>query len=116
MRCHLYCWDISITVFYGIEPNTLDVTRVSLTRGGTLTQWGRGGHTHRHYVIPPRCALDEIHIVYSLTHIIEIPTRLEHEQAFKDRIAGLRETAKRLREKQEAHQVSLTEQTDLDAD
>jgi hypothetical protein len=104
--------DEIITVFFGIDPESLDVIRVSLTRGGTLTRWGRGGHFHQHYVSPPRRAQDEVHIVYSLTDIIEVPVQFENNEMYKGRIDALAAKAKRMKEEKEAYQANRTKCTE----
>jgi hypothetical protein len=104
--------DEIITVFFGIDPESLDVVRVSLTRGGTLTRWSRGGHFHQHYVSPPRRAQDEVHIVYSLTDIIAVPVQFENSEMYKSRMDALAAKAKQMKEEKGAYQANLTKDTE----
>jgi hypothetical protein len=57
-----------VEMFYGINPKTFEVDRVSLTRGGTLSRWNKNGN-YSHPVFKGRDARAEVIIVFGLTDI-----------------------------------------------
>jgi hypothetical protein len=91
----------TVTVFYGIN-RMLDVERVSLDRGGTLSRWGRDANLFSHHVGPNRHARSEVVIVFNLTDIIEMPPMAENDASNKQRINELEEKAARMRADRDA--------------
>ncbi len=87
-----------VSTFYGINHDTLQVDRVSVTRGGTLYRSGKGVPKHRHVIATGETPQSEIRIVYQLTHLIEIPSHLWADDYSKKRIAELEAKAARMRE------------------
>lgn len=68
----------TITHFYGIHSDTLEVVHITHSRGGTLTRWHRNGRTsppHRYQGPKPKA---EIHTVFNLTDVKEFPAPMDH--------------------------------------
>ena len=86
-----------VSTFYGINHKTLQIDRVSVTRGGMLHRSGKGVLSHSHVVHTGETPRSEIRIVYELTDLIEIPSLLWAADSSKQQIAELEEKAARMR-------------------
>jgi hypothetical protein len=93
--------DEIVRVFYGINE-ALEVDSVSLTRGGTLSKWGKDSNYHYHHVEKSRDARAEAALVFHLRDLIEIIPLLAESEHCKKQIAELEEKAKKMREEREA--------------
>ena len=87
--------DEATTTFYGINPTSLVVESVGLTRGGTLTYWQADKLPSVYRIkggLPPR---EEVERVFRLTDIVGISSRAESIPGETDHplIAALQRTA-----------------------
>lgn len=98
-----------VSTFYGINPTTLQVDSVSVTRGGTLYRHGKGVPNHTHVIATGETPQSEIQIVYQLMDLIEIPSRLWADEYSKKRVAGLEAKAERMRAERDAFQAHAKE-------
>lgn len=64
------------TVFYGINPETLEVDRVTMTRDRTISRLSKSGAMHTHHVLQGRDPRTEVNVVYHLTDIVQLPAFL----------------------------------------
>lgn len=78
-----------VEVFYGIDPKTFEVERVSLTRDGVLHKYNRDGLHGTHAILHGRQARTEIIIVWHLTDLISFPVGLDDDEYRKSRIAEM---------------------------
>jgi hypothetical protein len=90
--------DETVSVFYGLNPRTLEVDTVYVTRGGDLTKWTKAGNTHTHHNSHhPNDPRTEIIIVYELTDLIETSPELTNDKHTKLQLAELEAKAAFLR-------------------
>jgi len=94
-----------ISTFYGINPRTLQVDSVSVTREGRLSRRGIGVTFHTHLIHQGETPRSEIGIVYELDHLIEIPTLLCNDDSSKRRLDELRARAAAMRSEREAEKI-----------
>lgn len=94
-----------VSTFYGINPKTLQVDSVSLTREGRLSRHGIGVPYHTHLIRQGETPRSEIAIVYELQHVIEIPTLLWNDEDSKRRVDELRARAAAMRAGRAARNV-----------
>ena len=86
-----------IEVFYGIDPSTFEVKRVSLTRGGTLSKSTKDGWSFSHRIEHGRNARTEVIIVFNLTDIFSVPPQYENVEETKRRTAELEANAAQMK-------------------
>jgi hypothetical protein len=72
-----------------------------VTRAGPLSRSGNGVPNHRHVIATGETPQSEIRIVYQLTDLIEIPSRLWADEHSKRRVAELEAKAARMREERD---------------
>ena len=85
------------STFYGIDHDTCQVDRVSVTRGRVLTRQGQGLREYRHPIPTDETPESEIRIVFQLTDMIQVPTLPWVAKLYKGRIAELEAEAERMR-------------------
>lgn len=86
-----------IEVFYGINSRTLEVERVSLTRGGTLTRWNKNGpYSH---AVGRRNPRTEVAVVFDLDDIQSVPQVLFNSESEKRIVAELEAKVAEMRAK-----------------
>jgi hypothetical protein len=78
------------SVFYGIDPETFEVSSVSVTRGGILRRWHKSGTCHTHTIGPGRQARTEIVVLYGLTDLFEVFPQYENADNTKNKIEELK--------------------------
>ena len=90
-----------VSTFYGINHDTLQVDRVSVTQGGMLYRSGQGVPNHHHPIATGETPQTEIRIVYRLSDLIEIPSHLRADEYSKRRVAELEAKAAQMREERD---------------
>ena len=65
------------TNFYGINPTSLIVEKVGLTRGGTLTYWQTDKSPSAYRIRGGRTPREEVQRVFRLTDIVGISSRAD---------------------------------------
>ena len=83
------------TNFYGINPSSLLVESVSLTRGGTLTHWQTGKAPSAYRIKGGRPPRSEVERVFRLTDIVAVSPRSDARPGEPDHplVAALERTA-----------------------
>ena len=92
-----YQHEETITTFYGINPTTFEVERVSLTRGRTLKKWTKDAAFMTHPIPPGRQPKNEIVIMWGLTELIEVLPHESYSEGTKRKVDELRAKAKEMR-------------------
>lgn len=90
--------------FYGIDPKTFEVARISLTRSGTLTRRWDDGRVYPHHIMRGRDARSEVIVVFGLTNIFSVLVQYDSAESTQDRIKELEEKAAEM--KQQAQQAA----------
>ena len=85
-----------VEVFFGINPRTFDVERVSLTRDNLLQHWSSDVMLS-HPVLFDRSARAEIIITWGLTDLFSTVVQFEESEDTKRQIAGLTAKAEALK-------------------
>lgn len=80
-----------VEVFYGINPRTKRVERVSRTRDGTLSKMGADATFVTHHIMPDRKAETEIVVVFHLTDVFGFPAGMEDAEFVKQKRKELEE-------------------------
>lgn len=80
------------TVYYGIDPKTFEVKRISLTNDNLLHYYGEHG-SYDHAVLRGRMPRNEVAIVWHLSDIIEVPAGFEDDDFEKRKVQDLRAKA-----------------------
>ena len=76
------------TIYYGIDPKTFAVKRISLTNDNVLQYYGEDG-TYDHPVLAGRMARNEVVIVWHLHDIFEVMPGFADSDTEKKRVTGL---------------------------
>jgi len=95
-----------VSTFYGINPETLRVDSVSVTREGRLTRRGLGVPCHTHLIHRWDTPRSAIAIVFHLEQVIELPMHLWHHEDSKRRVDELRARASAMRAERDARRVT----------
>jgi len=90
---------------YGINPKTLQVDSVSVTKDGRLFRHGIGVPYHIHLIPKGATAQSEIAIVYELEDVIEIPMLLWNNDHHKTRVDELRARAAAMRAERDTGKI-----------
>lgn len=80
-----------VEVFYGINPRTKRVERVSRTRGGSLSKMGADANFVTHHIMAGRNAETEIVVVFHLTDVFGFPAGMEDAEWVKQKRKDLEE-------------------------
>jgi hypothetical protein len=94
-----YLHEETIATFYGINPRTFEVERVSLTRGRTLKKWTNAKEFMTHPIPPGRRPKAEIVTAWGLTELIEVLPHESYSEGTKRKVDELRAKAGELRSK-----------------
>jgi hypothetical protein len=95
-----------VSTFYGINPRTLDVESVSVTRDGHMTKWGKGGLMHTHYSAHGNPHKVEISIVYGLIDMFEVHPLFENQENVKQKLAALKQKGAQMRAEKEGAEIN----------
>jgi len=91
-----------VLTFYGINPRTLQVDSVSMTRDRKLTRYGIGVPTRTQIIPDGVTPKSEVVTVFELSDIVEVAAHLSNEEFFKRQIEGLEARAKVMRAERDA--------------
>lgn len=61
-----------INEIYGINSKTFEVESISVTRGGTMTRYGKDGGFYTHHIEHGRPARGEAGIVFGLVELVDV--------------------------------------------
>jgi hypothetical protein len=76
--------------FYGIDPKTFEVERVSLTKGNDLRKMGRNLQSYTHSILHGRDPRTEIIIVWHLSDIISFREGVFTDEQIKEGVERLK--------------------------
>lgn len=93
-----------VSTYYGINPTTFRVEGIGLTKTGTLVKFTEEGIAGTHQVMQGRSAKAEVHVVWGLTDVIEIPTILAGSTSARVVIEELESRAANMRAAQGRHE------------
>lgn len=98
--------------YHGIDPDTLQTVRVSVTHDGQATRYGGGKPSYLFIVPSLREADKEIMAVLHLEHMFVVPVNMSSDAFTKRRVEALEALAAQMREEQRAYQESYAETVD----
>lgn len=93
---------IIVETFYGIDPETFEVERISLTRGGVLRKSGKDGGAYEHLIEHNRSPQEEVIVVWNLREVVGLREGVFTPDQVKETVERLKVKAAAMKAEAEA--------------